>query len=59
MISEQSVTKKLDQYKRIEYLAVTYACPKCKETEEPQFIKDNGKPVLMSITLKFFVHFSR
>ena len=29
---------------RIEYLAVTYACPKCKETEEPQFIKDNGKP---------------
>lgn len=32
---------------RIEYLAVTYACPKCKETEEPQFIKDNGKPALI------------
>lgn len=26
---------------RIEYLAVTYACPKCKDTEEPQFIKDD------------------
>ena len=31
----------------IEYLAVTYACPKCKETEEPQFIKDNGKQALI------------
>ena len=27
---------------RIEYMAVTYSCPECKETEEPQFIKDNG-----------------
>lgn len=32
---------------RIEYLAVTYACPKCKDTEEPQFIKDNGKSALI------------
>ena len=28
----------------IEYVATTYACPKCKDTEEPQFIKDNGTP---------------
>ena len=26
---------------RIEYVATTYECPKCKDTEEPQFIKDN------------------
>ena len=32
---------------RIEYIATTYACPKCKDTEEPQFIKDNGKPALI------------
>ena len=25
---------------RIEYIATTYACPECKDTEEPQFIKD-------------------
>ena len=28
---------------RIEYIATTYACPQCKDTEEPQFIKDNGR----------------
>ena len=32
---------------RIEYIATTYACPECKDTEEPQFIKDNGKPALI------------
>lgn len=32
---------------RIEYIATTYSCPSCKETEEPQFIKDNGKPALI------------
>ncbi len=30
--------------KRVEYIATIYGCPKCKETEEPQFIKDNGVP---------------
>lgn len=33
---------------RIEYIATSYACPECKDTEEPQFIKDNGKPALIS-----------
>lgn len=33
---------------RIEYIATTYSCPKCKDTEEPQFIKDNGMPALIS-----------
>lgn len=33
---------------RIEYIATTYSCPNCKETEEPQFIKDNGKPTLIA-----------
>ena len=32
---------------RIEYIATTYACPECKDTEEPQFIKDNGKLALI------------
>ena len=32
---------------RIEYIATTYACPECKDTEEPQFIKDNGEPALI------------
>ena len=32
---------------RIEYIATTYACPECKDTEEPQFIKDNGIPALI------------
>ena len=32
---------------RIEYIATTYGCPGCKDTEEPQFIKDNGKPALI------------
>ena len=33
---------------RVEYVATTYGCPKCKDTEEPQFIKDNGKPALIA-----------
>lgn len=33
---------------RIEYIATTYACPECKDTEEPQFIKDNGRAALIS-----------
>jgi transposase/uncharacterized coiled-coil protein SlyX len=33
---------------RIEYIATTYACPECKDTEEPRFIKDNGKSALIS-----------
>ena len=28
----------------IEYIATTYECPKCKDTEDPQFIKDEGAP---------------
>lgn len=32
---------------RIEYIATTYGCPNCKETEEPQFVKDNGDPALI------------
>lgn len=32
---------------RIEYVATTYACPACRDTEEPQFIKDNGRPALI------------
>ena len=32
---------------RIDYYATTYECPKCKETEDPQFIKYEGKPALI------------
>ena len=32
---------------RIEYIATTYGCPQCKDTEEPQFIKDNGRPAFI------------
>ena len=32
---------------RIESIATTYECPKCKETEDPQFIKDEGEPALI------------
>lgn len=32
---------------RVEYIATTYSCPECKDTEEPQFIKDNGAPALI------------
>ncbi len=33
---------------KIEYVATTYGCPACKETEDPQFIKDNGTPALIA-----------
>lgn len=33
---------------RVNYIAVTYGCPVCKETEEPQFIKDEGTPALIA-----------
>ncbi len=32
----------------IEYVDTTYECPKCKETEEPQFVKDEGQPALIA-----------
>lgn len=32
---------------RIEYMATTYSCPECKQTEETAFIKDNGTPALI------------
>lgn len=32
---------------RIDYYATTYECPQCKETEDPQFIKDEGTPALI------------
>ncbi|MDO4650273.1 MAG: IS66 family transposase [Eubacteriales bacterium] len=33
---------------RIEYIATTYECPACKDTEEPQFKKDNGDSALIA-----------
>ena len=33
---------------RVQYMATTYECPKCKDTEEPQFIKDEGLPALIA-----------
>lgn len=35
------------EIERIEYIATTYGCHECKDTEEPQFVKDNGKPALI------------
>lgn len=32
---------------RVIYIATTYGCPVCKETEDPQFIKDEGVPALI------------
>lgn len=32
---------------RIVYVATTYGCPVCKDTEDPQFIKDEGIPALI------------
>lgn len=29
---------------RVIYIGTTYECPACKETEEPQFVKDNQAP---------------
>lgn len=33
--------------KKIDYYAVSYECPECKDTEEPQFIKDTGTGALI------------
>lgn len=32
---------------RVEYYGTNYSCPKCKETDEPYFIKDQGIPALI------------
>ena len=32
---------------RVEYIGTTYECPSCKDSLEPQFIKDEGKPALI------------
>lgn len=32
------------RYMVTEYIGTTYECPKCKQTEEPQFVKDEGCP---------------
>ena len=32
---------------RVEYIGTTYECPACKDSLEPQFIKDEGKPALI------------
>lgn len=32
------------RYEVAEYVATTYECPQCRQTEEPQFIKDEGCP---------------
>lgn len=31
----------------VKYIATTYSCPVCKETEDPQFIKDNDTPKVL------------
>lgn len=33
--------------RRVDYVATTYGCPKCKDTLEPQFVKDEGLPALI------------
>ncbi|WP_172682296.1 IS66 family transposase, partial [Hungatella hathewayi] len=32
---------------RIVYIAATYGCPACKDTEDPRFMKDEGSPALI------------
>ena len=32
---------------RVDYIATTYECPACKDSLEPQFIKDEGKEPLV------------
>ena len=32
------------RYEVTEYIATTYECPQCKQTEDPQFVKDEGCP---------------
>ncbi len=43
--TEIQVTRQI--VKKVDYYSVTYECPECKETEEPQFIKDTGTPALI------------
>lgn len=31
---------------KVEYTAATYACPSCKDTLEPQFVKDKAEPLV-------------
>ena len=31
---------------KVEYTATTYACPSCKDTLEPQFVKDKAEPLV-------------
>lgn len=31
----------------IEYIGTTYGCPKCKDTEDPQFVKDTKAPAAL------------
>lgn len=46
-VSRSEIVYTPPKLERIEYIATTYACPACKDTEEPQFIKDNGTPALI------------
>lgn len=32
---------------RIEYIVAAYGCPQYKDTKEPRFNKDNGKPAFI------------
>lgn len=43
--TEIQITRQI--VKKVDYYAVSYECPKCKDTEEPQFVKDIGKPALI------------
>ena len=42
---------------RIEYVATTYECPACKDTEEPQFIKDNDEAPLVPHSYSSYKHY--
>lgn len=43
VIRREVVHVKPEMY-MIEYIATTYSCPVCKDTEDPQFIKDEAAP---------------
>lgn len=43
VIRREVVHVKPEMY-MVEYVATTYSCPVCKDTEDPQFIKDNEAP---------------
>lgn len=46
-IIRTEIIYKRPKLERIEYIATTYGCPECKDTEEPLFVKDNGTPALI------------